>query len=202
MERLRTRSPLMHGTDISQCAPRHRSSLEDQGQEAWTHDHGYYGGDRGTASAGCAALGGVCSRRVCRRAARRGGGWRAKGRGKPATPPQTRKEHALHERLGQSGRCHTRQIHRHNPHIFWRGASPGPLGKTPASPAELAQFRAQGLEPACPLSGASGGSQGGCVSNVYFTILHTMLMPSSEGERYDTHSCALPPLSHRPGHEG
>jgi hypothetical protein len=29
-----------------------------------------------------------------------------------------------------------------------------------------------------------------------------MLMPSSEGERYDTHSCALPPLSHRPGHEG
>jgi hypothetical protein len=27
-------------------------------------------------------------------------------------------------------------------------------------------------------------------------------MLSSEGERHDTHSCALPPLSHRPGHEG
>src|SRR5262249_54772051 len=29
-----------------------------------------------------------------------------------------------------------------------------------------------------------------------------MLMLSSEGERHDTHSYALPPLSHRPGHEG
>src|SRR5262249_56722162 len=29
-----------------------------------------------------------------------------------------------------------------------------------------------------------------------------MLMPPSEGERHETHSWALSPLSHRPGHEG
>jgi hypothetical protein len=45
-----------------------------------------------------------------------------------------------------------------------------------------------------------GGS--GRVSDVHFTILYAMLMPSSEGERQDTYSCALPPLSHRPSHEG
>jgi hypothetical protein len=33
----------------------------------------------------------------------------------------------------------------------------------------------------------------GRVSDVHFTILHVMLMPSSEGERHNTHSCALPP---------
>jgi len=42
----------------------------------------------------------------------------------------------------------------------------------------------------------------GRVSDVHFAILHAMLMPSSEGERQETHSCALRPLSHRPGHEG
>ena len=33
----------------------------------------------------------------------------------------------------------------------------------------------------------------GRVSDVHFTMLHAMLMPSSEGERHDTHACALPP---------
>ena len=37
---------------------------------------------------------------------------------------------------------------------------------------------------------------------MHFTILHAMLMPSSEGEPHDTQCCALPPLSHRLGHEG
>jgi hypothetical protein len=42
----------------------------------------------------------------------------------------------------------------------------------------------------------------GHVSDVPFTILHAMLMPSSEGERHDTHCSALPPLSPRSSHEG
>jgi hypothetical protein len=42
----------------------------------------------------------------------------------------------------------------------------------------------------------------GRVLDVHFTILHVMLLPSAEGERHDTHACALPPLSHRPGHKG
>jgi hypothetical protein len=42
----------------------------------------------------------------------------------------------------------------------------------------------------------------GRVSDMHFTILHAMLMPSSEGEPHDTQCCALPPLSHRLGHEG
>ena len=48
----------------------------------------------------------------------------------------------------------------------------------------------------------AGVQQVGRVSDVYFTIIHAMLMPSSEGERHDTHSCALPSLSHRLDHEG
>ena len=46
------------------------------------------------------------------------------------------------------------------------------------------------------------GGLSGRVSDVHFTMLHAMLMSSSEGEQEDTHACALPPLSHRPGHEG
>src|SRR6516164_1244382 len=52
--------------------------------------------------------------------------------------------------------------------------------------------------PACPQTDAYGGR----VADVHFTFLRAMLMPSSEGKRHDTHACALPPLSHRPGHEG
>jgi hypothetical protein len=46
------------------------------------------------------------------------------------------------------------------------------------------------------------GVRWGRVSDMHFTILHAMLMPSSEGEPHDTQCCALPPLSHRRGHEG
>src|SRR5215831_8772387 len=46
------------------------------------------------------------------------------------------------------------------------------------------------------------GGLTGRVSDVHFTMLHAMLMSSSEGEQEDTHAYALPPLSHRPGHEG
>jgi len=52
----------------------------------------------------------------------------------------------------------------------------------------------------CGRSGPLG--MGGRVSDVHFPMLHAMLMSSSEGERHDTHACALPPLSHRPGHAG
>jgi len=43
---------------------------------------------------------------------------------------------------------------------------------------------------------------GGRVSDLHFPTPHAMLMPPSEGERHGTHSCTLPPLSHRLGHEG
>src|SRR5713226_2800705 len=42
----------------------------------------------------------------------------------------------------------------------------------------------------------------GRVSDLHFTTLHAMLMPSSEGERHGTHAGALSPLSHRPSHQG
>ena len=41
------------------------------------------------------------------------------------------------------------------------------------------------------------GSRAGRIADVHLTMLHAMLMPSSEGERHVTHSWAVSPRSHR-----
>ena len=92
-------------------------------------------------------------------------------------------------------------------------AAPGPNART-GTPAEAVAFgdiivRAvpwgavtAALQVAGPMHGRVLFSCVGCVSDLYFTLFHAMLMPSSEGARHGTSSCALPPLSHRPGHAG
>src|SRR5262249_60431612 len=42
----------------------------------------------------------------------------------------------------------------------------------------------------------------GRVSDLYCTLFRATLRPSAEGARHGTSSCALPALSHRPGHAG
>jgi len=47
----------------------------------------------------------------------------------------------------------------------------------------------------------NGSPRRGHVADLHFTPMCAMLLTAAEGERHSTHTCAVSPLSQRPGHQ-